>query len=100
MGIPLFSMMPERIVIPDRVVYRDLQGLFGLFVKIEQHVGAIGADRRRVVYVVAAHDGKLRLECRDFLETQVAAVCRIELRFDVRVGEENEVEGAWGFCVC
>jgi hypothetical protein len=42
---------------------------FGLFVKIKDRVGAIGADRGGVVHMVATHDGELRLERRDFLET-------------------------------
>ncbi len=50
----------EGIVIPDGMVHGHLERLFSFFVKIKDRVGAIGADRRRVIDVVAAHDGELR----------------------------------------
>jgi hypothetical protein len=89
----------EGIVIPNCMVDGHLERLFGLFVEIKDRVGAIGADRRRVIDVVAAHDGELRLERGDFLEAQVAAVRRIEFRLDMRVGEENKIEGTWSLRV-
>ena len=89
----------EGIVISDGMVHRHLERLFGLLVEIKDRVGAIGADRRGVVHVVATHDGELRFERRDFLEAQVAAVRRIEFWFDMRVGEEDKIEGAWGLRV-
>jgi hypothetical protein len=89
----------EGIVISDRMVDRHLERLFGLFVEIKDCVGAIGADGRGVVHVVAAHDGKLRFESRNFLETQVAAVRRIEFRLDMRIGEKDKIEGTWSLRV-
>lgn len=83
----------EGIVIPNCVVDGHLERLFSLLVQIEDRVGAIGTDGRGVIDVVAAHDGELRLERRDFLEAQLAAVRRIEFRLDMRVGEENKIEG-------
>jgi hypothetical protein len=89
----------EGIVIPDGMVHGHLERLFSFFVEIKDRVGAIGADGRRIIDVVAAHDGELRFEGGDFLEAQVAAVRRIEFRLDVGVREENKIEGTWSLRV-
>jgi len=89
----------EGIVISDRMVDGHLERLFGLFVEIKDHVSALGTDGRGVVHVVAAHDGELRLERGDFLEAQVAAVRRIKFRLDMRVREEDKIEGTWSLRV-
>ncbi len=87
------------IVISNGMVHGHLQGLFGLFVKIKHSVGSLGPDGRCVVNVIAAHDGEIGFECRDFLEAHVAAVWCLELRFDVCVGKENKVEATWSLRV-
>jgi len=45
--------------------------------------------------VIAAHDGEIGFRGGDFAEAHVAAMGGVELGLDVRVGEEDEIEGAW-----
>jgi len=45
--------------------------------------------------VIAAHDGEIGFGGGDFAEAHVAAVGSVELGLDVRVGEEDKIEGAW-----
>jgi hypothetical protein len=45
--------------------------------------------------MIAAHDGEIGFGSCNFAEAHIAAVSGVELGLDVRVGEENEIEGAW-----
>ncbi len=90
-----------EIVIADGVMERRFDGGFGALVEIVEHVGASAADGESVIYEIAAADGEFGIGRGDFCESHLAAVGGVQFGLDVRVGEEDEVEGFGGglrFC--
>jgi hypothetical protein len=82
-------------MVADCVVKGHADELLGAVVHIEDHSSTGGVDAERVENMIAAHDGEIGFGGGDFAEAHVAAVSGVELGLDVRVGEEDEIEGAW-----
>lgn len=91
-----FRENTEGIVIADGVMNREGDELLGFLVEAVDQIGAKRIDAKSVEDVIAALDGKIRIERSDFAEAHVASVSGIQFGLDVRVREENEVEGTWG----
>src|SRR5882724_6946926 len=82
----------KTIVIADRVIDLQTQVLLRLLIEIEETQRPLLGNTQRVEDMVSTLDSEVGRYGAHLLERHIAALCCIELRLDMRVRQEDEVE--------
>jgi hypothetical protein len=79
-------------VVPDGVVDLHAEVLLGLLVEVVERQRTLFRDGQRVEDVISALDGEVSPDAARFFEGHVRSLCRVQLRLDVGVGQEEKGE--------